>query len=399
MLTWKKRKDGSLIARAGKEVYTVHRLPPKGVRVYPIFRLGKDNKRLYDAKGDSGKEVCKRVAGRLHSGVKSAYDTVRTKLSKDLVDAFEYHVEVFYTKYVPRTGKDYCPDKGMFLAAAKAGKSPWLLVNTTDGLYDNYRPDFLDALSLELFPVWYREEVELAKAKAAAKAKQDEEDKKANAGYFAQTASAAKSPVKVGKYSGPEPESRESKRRPLSVPTVYAPVPFKPEDAKFATLYKWAERVRDWWEVRGRFATYEYLSYAARYCCFQSFDRGTLAADRMALIYRQEAGRRQAANQARMAVAGRKEAPGETPAKKAPGKLAPERKKVEKDGWGFKKTTRAAAVNAVLTKEPKTLKRIERESKATSVSSHLARLVRDKKLKRVGKDQYRLRKGVKPANS
>lgn len=67
----------------------------------------------------------------------------------------------------------------------------------------------------------------------------------------------------------------------------------------------------------------------------------------------------------------------------------------EKDKYGFKLGSRAAAINAVLTFQYQTHKQIERASRATSIQGHLKKLVELKiaKVKTInGVKQWRLRK-------
>lgn len=75
-------------------------------------------------------------------------------------------------------------------------------------------------------------------------------------------------------------------------------------------------------------------------------------------------------------------------------KTPPKGKPAGKDGWGFRLGSRAAKINAALTKEPTTVTDIEKKSGATSVHSHLAELCKRKLAKKLPDGTFRLRKGV-----
>jgi hypothetical protein len=202
-------------------------------------------------------------------------------------------------------------------------------------------------------------------------------------------------PVTREQYSGVAPEERSGAAlKRLYTPTQIDPCPYTPEDAKFSTLYKWAEKVRDYYEMRGRLPTVGYLIYCVLHA-FRKPERATKAADRIRAIYSDEY--RRFTTSLRMMIDYKPPEPKKEVKEKKPQKVK-EKKSVEKDSWGYRKNTEAAKINAVLTSTPKSIKQLRKEGRVERViSSHLSTLVRKKLVKKTPDNKYRLRKGVKPA--
>jgi hypothetical protein len=361
-LAWKKDKTGIVFARGKKHTWTVHVLPPAGVRVYNIFRLSRDGTRIYDAAQGTDlsydktkKETCKRVAQALEDGRKPVADEVYKTVPKDRRAAFDFFVkDVFYLRHVPRTDG---PMRKLFEAGAKEGRSPRLVANE-NGL--EVGEDYLDSLSVELWTT-----IDKARAKA------DAANKKVSAPSVTPPPpkpgfkTVVKPPPDPEDYKGPEPRPRHPGLRMEVVPTQRRPCPFLPETAKFSELYSWGERIRDHWQQYQRLATVTYLCHAIDKCSWPS-DRKKKAEARLKLIYKEDYAREKAVLKTYLDAVGRNDDKDEVKAS---------RKKVERDRFGNKIGTRAAAINKVLSTVPKSPKRIRKEAELTgSIVGHLTHL-------------------------
>lgn len=208
-----------------------------------------------------------------------------------------------------------------------------------------------------------------------------------------------KRPIIGETYDGELPEQRfgEGLLR-IDTPVRSNPCPFLPEDAKFSTLFKWIEKIRDYFEIRGMFPTLHWLHYAVCYGFSKKsddnikvwdHDRGQKAMKRVSLLLPDEARNAKAYHAAWIEKMNSLPPPEDPTDKK-------KKTKQTKDKWGFKETSESAKINAVVTKVPKTAKQIKTEAKVgRDVSSHLGTLVRRKLIKKTSDGKYRLRKSAK----
>lgn len=341
MLDWKKRADGTLIARRKKDVYQITDVPHRQFRFVRFVTLTVNNRPV---------------------ATEDYVVTIPDFFEKTL--PYETEQENYEAgKKVRNRLKKLALDPPKPPAAKKSSKK-----------------------SLEEAAKFVR--AEFARSRRELKAPRIVSD----AGHASPQ---TKTPPDTPEYTGEAPEERVAKGMTLLfVPTEYDKCPFQPEDAKFSTLYKWGERVRDYFETRGKLATARFLIYAARNS-FASFDRGDKAAQRVAAIYADESRHDRAVLDLMVERSNRP--PDQAAEKKEEKPEKVKKKKVGKDSWGFRNHTDAHAINTVLTKEPKSDKTIKRESGVQrDVRTHLYTLVKKKKVKKLDDGKYRLRKGVKP---
>ena len=196
-------------------------------------------------------------------------------------------------------------------------------------------------------------------------------------------------PVKALKYKGPAPANRNKETLiPASIGTKKK-CPVLIEGTKFKHLYKWAEKTRDWYQARGYHAGILFLIHTLMHSlptCKQALAAGR----KLSLIYREE----YAAVNAQFAAMVSKE-PTEVK-KEVPEKQPKLPRSKEKDKWGYRVSTRAAAVNAVLSKVPMSKEKITVLAKAQGdIGSHLSTLIKQKLVVRTEEGLYRLRKKKK----
>jgi hypothetical protein len=192
------------------------------------------------------------------------------------------------------------------------------------------------------------------------------------------------------------PESIQKESKPLTLPApekrdgrgcyrIYAPVfkaPFRPENAKWRTLLAWIEKLRDFYQLRGiLLSTGSVMTLVDG--SFKSKERNEKAVRRVSEILRPEWEEECAQISAMIAEAERTQ--GTNPTVKV---------SKGKDRWGYRTGSAAAKVNEVISKEPKTLKRIvfECDVPVARVRAHLGELVRKKKVKKLPDGKYRERK-------
>jgi len=188
-------------------------------------------------------------------------------------------------------------------------------------------------------------------------------------------------------YKGPAPEERTGgKTTRLYSLTEFTKNPLKLENAKSKTVYKWAEKLRDYWQIRGRLATTDYLRAAAEEQFPFMSPRGAKAVKWLTLIYEEEFRREQLMRQALVEQAAQAQT---ELTEKGPAK--PREK--GKDKWGYRLGTRAARVNAVLIDKGRSEAKLRKLAGETnSVSSHLSSLRKKKLIVRTKSGKYRLRK-------
>lgn len=387
MLTWKKRKDGSLIARQGKEVFTIVLHPPKGVRTYDLYVLFREGAGyVYSACFDRGKGSCKRVAEVVSSGKKPIFVRVLKSLPKKSLQAlFTYYMkEVHNLHKIPVIEG---PAKALFRKHALAGTSPANVVRDPTVLdkakidRDDLPDEYIDALTVELWPLYYPKVAESLLKEYKLRRKEVKQEKKPTK---APSANHPQSEEKVPEqYSGESPEERDTEHlMRLEVVSQSHPLPFKPEDAKFLTLFKWAEKVRDYFQIRGKYASLSFLKYAVKYCSGWNFERGDKASGRLELIYQDE----DRVNKARMELMYRNS-----------GKVveSEDKPKIGKDRWGSRIGSKIAKINATITEVPKSVKKIRKESGVYNVVGHLRSLCDRKLAKKTEDGKYRLFKRKK----
>jgi hypothetical protein len=348
-------------------------------RLYTYYKFG------YASQGfdpeehvKTGKEACKRIALLHVNKTPSVYKEVLKKVPEELHKDFEtYAAGVYGAKHLPVVDG---PAKSIFLKRALEGEHPRRVAEKLKR--KDILDEYLNCLEVETWPARHK----VFQKKCTEEAKRNRKQKLlALSSEIEDTKGIAlEDPQDDGnvqeQYSGPSPEDRSTANvSRVYTPTQLEPVPFKPKDAKFSTLLKWGEKVRDWFETRQKYATALYLSYAASNCCGFSPERAEKASRRIQLIYAKDL-----ANERRVLhhmithptqqeeVKGKKEKKG-------------------KDKWGYRLGTNAAKINAVLSKEPKSPKKIAKEAGVPNVHGHLNTLCR-KKLARKVENKFRLHK-------
>lgn len=290
MLKWKRSKDGTLTAQSGKSVFRITLSPAKGARVFPIYVLLRDTRYCYQASDEDGKAACKRVANLIAGNKQSLYNRIILRVAKKDKQSFQYQFkDCLGLHHVPEVDG---PAKPFFRKHASKGLHPrWVVQDQTllkrAGLSrEELSDDYLDSLTVELWPLYRPFDVERLNRELKRNQAPPPSAKPPKEPPCLHPQS-KKSPSCV--YLGVAPEKRDlAQSRAISTVCTQYPLPFIPEDAKFSTLLKWAEKVRDYWEVRRKFATIEYLKYAVRFGCNWSFSRGDKAADRLAAIFKEE---------------------------------------------------------------------------------------------------------------
>ena len=395
MLTWKKRKDGSLIARHKAGDFTISCL--KGKRGFDAVRLARSGRAIYQIdypceykplfKSDyndpywkevivqrrkekkEAKEELKGVAKVIASGAKSQYRQLEITIPEEQLELFSEWAKVFsyYGGFINLQNFPKIKDKTL----KNAYRHSRLVQSLPDAC-----AKFHNKLAEDQKEKQRKEKI------AAKKAKKENKTLSPIAQNRPQD-----EVIEEMHYEGPAPEERVvgEGMRVIRHNTGYDPPPFLFTKIKFSSLYKWGEKTRDWFEVRGKFCHVEYLVYCAQYSGF-GFWECEKAVAMVKAIYKDEWDRHQATLKTKYDWSGKirpQEEKGEKPKKTKKGK----------DKWGFRDGSEAAMINAVISKIPKSPKRIKHEARvARNVSGHLSTLVKRKLVKKVEGGKYRLRK-------
>lgn len=435
-LQWRKRKDGTLIAVHKKDQYTIasvplclgspkaasHKVPITGQR----FTLAKNNLRIYDldtmlhfepafggslteveekenkerlkAAKQSIKDVADRVANKATLVYQKVLATLKNKDKYLTKEQFIFTMKVVFK--LDRLPLIEGPGKPFFIKCAEEGLTPRLIPRDRlkkAGLDpEDLSEPYLDSLLVELFPIWRTKMVKDAR-KAEKKQREIAAQQTADKSPTVADPKASEQIAEV--YKGKRPESRQSEglTKLRQVVESGPKCPLKPKNAKFQTLREWAEKLRDWMQVRGYYATVEYLVYAAQNS-FSSWERCDKAARRIKAIYDEEWRQHTANIEAGIKVALAKPKEEEATAKPKAVKEKKERVKVGKDAWGFRETSEAAKVNRIFLKKPKSRPRLSAADVKRlagverQIGSHLSVLVKRKLIVRLPDGRFRLRK-------
>lgn len=404
-LTWKKKKDGRLVAEHKSDQFELTVKTQEWMLAdvkEATFTLRQNGKLIYrtTVSGDRravstvdliqlNKQAIKQVAALLAGGARPIYKTLYLELDKKLQHDLKMFCSNTNLAHLPKIDG---PARKAFVLEAEKGNPPGFyempakLVRKYDVPPRAQIPNvYLDALRVELFPIYHpvmsanlakvtQHHKKLADLLVVPKEKAQEK--------------ADKSPPEPReKYKGPPPSERDTSK----LTRVYAcgmadTYPMRLKNAKFSSIYKWAEKLLDYMETK---RVYLYPSAVVHLIEQRELNgnaaRKAKAVRRFKIIFEKEIDHERQVRDLEWQHALRAQVAkeqGETTAPKA-------KSAGGKDKWGYRIGTRAAKVNEVIGWPPKSEGQIRKEiGHNVSVGSHLSSLKRKGLVKRTKLGRY-----------